>query len=1546
MANLQFTASIDAAQFNKTLDDIEKKIKGLNSGGSVLSSIVETHDAIQALTAVADAIVKVRGEFRSWEGQMAGVLNSRVEANALMAEVMTMAGQSPLNVEEIAQGANALIAFGADAKTAMADLQMLGDVSLSVGVPLNELAELYGKMRESGAASSDELTKMAGKNIPVYEELARVLHTNTDGVKTFANEGKISFGQVQQAFMNMTNVGGIFHGVMQKEAETVAGQINALKNAFESMLNEIGQSQSGLLSMSVDGLSLLVENYDKVEKILTVLIATYGTYRAAVITIDIAHKLINSSKVATLYIEMARGLGTLTTATKLQAVALGIQTKAQAALNAVMNVNPYVAAATAIAALAATIWVLHDNTNSAVRAQELLNKQQDEIQKKREELVSKTQSLMSVINSETSSKYQQIQAYLELQALYPNLLGNITLETFKKKEATKAQLELNKAIDQFEISNLEENYKSASKNVSTLQDRIKNFNVKDQASAETFKVLEKELETLQIFAEKSLKDLNHAKELQYEATVPLKKQKEDQEAIRHSIVGRIKQTKEVIESEEKLGVKGNFIKSIMEKITLQNLIVSLEKADGKIKNLTDRINDIDIDFGKSLDTAVTEKNVQKILDLSKKAKTENQISALANAARELKGSLELTSNEYKKLDTLYKSLTSKGKTELPVQKGSINYWQEESRKASSARDSLNPDISPNEYEKYTKRKLEADIKIEELKKKYEVKTFEQTLEEKKKQYSEYNQWVNEIGKASADKQFEELLKSGESYKDYLDKQIAALETKVNSKDATEEDKDNLKKAKSESLKAYKSELDIKKTQYELYNKWVEAYGKESADRQFKTLKDAGKGFQNYLKNEIAILEARINNNTATADERDNLITLKARIEPDTSALDEFKEQISKMLQDVENETEKISRLNDEKFVVSSTVTDDKEKEAKLKELDKQIVDAEKRRIELFKNFNAENNAQESNRLRIQKKYADLRIAAEKEYQDKTSEIYLETIKKINEKEREEIAATDTKLQSFVQKVQKEIQSIVESGKRESIESYISKVTPKLSELENKSSEGKTLATPELEAYQSLLKSITDAKVALVELDFKNYQTLAGLLGQIGTSFQGLNGDVGEFAGALLKVSSKSKEFFEYIKAAKISKEFAAAAKAAQKMAEQQKTEKAASAAEEAVNGAQKAAKAAQSGLIGLGTMLVTEAITSFVAQKKINEELAKNTIKLQKEYNRLLAEEIRLNAFRSSNKYVKDYRNIFTEASKGLHDNLGLMNKFFYDLENSLGLIVKKYNGILGIGKFNIEIPVLFKYPEMIKTLEDGTRVLNIEIAQAAINSGLLSDSMVDLLQDGINLQKSINDYVAGINDMIDELIGDLGSNLRNALVQAFRDGTDAAQAFNKVLGDVIADVSSKLLFSAIFNSAFDELSKRFKDSFDIANGGDFSIQDDLDEWNKKYKDLTKQFEERQKELDNWLIASGYDSNLKNDSSNSLSGSIKSISEETAGVLAGQMNAIRMTQATNLDVNRNQLLALTEIATNSRFLKHLERLESIEKKISNNNGDIRAGGGY
>lgn len=320
--------------------------------------------SVAGLTAFTRKMVQVRGEFQQLEISFETMLKSGEKATKLMSGLTEFAATTPFGLQSAASGAKQLLAYGSVAETVIEELRMLGDVAAGTGQSINDLVYLYGTLRTQGRAFTMDIRQFAGRGIPIYDELAKVLNTSKDKVNEFVTAGKVGFAEIEQAFKNMTSASGLYGGLMEKQSVSVTGRIEQLNDAIDVMFNNIGKANEGIVYSAISGAASLVENYEKVGKIIASLIATYGAYKAAVIVTNVVLK-----EQAAINGMVAASNGIFNKSLAAQFLWTERIQKVQAALNKTMLANPYVAAVAAIAALVAIMWNFSDASNSVAEAQ-------------------------------------------------------------------------------------------------------------------------------------------------------------------------------------------------------------------------------------------------------------------------------------------------------------------------------------------------------------------------------------------------------------------------------------------------------------------------------------------------------------------------------------------------------------------------------------------------------------------------------------------------------------------------------------------------------------------------------------------------------------------------------------------------------------------------------------------------------------------------------------------------------------------------------------------------------------------------------------------------------------------------------------------------------------------------------------------------------------------------------------------------------------------------------------------------------------------------
>lgn len=373
-------------------------------------------------------IIQIRGEFQQLEIAFETMLGSKVKAETLMSQLTQTAAKTPFDLQGIANGAKQLLAYGIEAEKVNDTLVRLGNIASGLSLNLNDLVWLYGTTMTQGRLFTQDLRQFMGRGIPLAEKLAEQFGVTTDKVGELVTAGKVGFPEVQKAIEAMTNEGGKFYNLMEKQSSSLTGQISNLSDAWDMMLNEIGTKTQGIASAGIATTASLVENYDKVGKAIAAIAATYGTYKAALIAARLLENGTATARLAHIKI-------------------IQLQTAAQTALNIVTKANPYVLLATAVVGVASAMWALYDSTSAAERAQRRYNDERQKFLDHEEERRRKVGELIRTIQDETETEYSKIDAYEKLGKYSPALVEAYSREQIATLELAKSQSVLNEERD-------------------------------------------------------------------------------------------------------------------------------------------------------------------------------------------------------------------------------------------------------------------------------------------------------------------------------------------------------------------------------------------------------------------------------------------------------------------------------------------------------------------------------------------------------------------------------------------------------------------------------------------------------------------------------------------------------------------------------------------------------------------------------------------------------------------------------------------------------------------------------------------------------------------------------------------------------------------------------------------------------------------------------------------------------------------------------------------------------------------------------------------
>lgn len=377
------------------------------------SSVFAFFSAAQA-TSFVKSMATVHGEFQQIEIALETILGNEREAATLMNQLRETAAKTPFDMKGIANGAKQLLAYGEDAATVNETLIKLENIAAGLSQPLGDLVYLYGTTMTQGRLYTQDFNQFVGRGIPMIKELAEYFGVAESEVRGLVEAGKVGFPEVQAVISSLTEEGGMFFNLMEKQSTSVIGKISNLGDAWDAALDKMGESSEGFIYTGIEGLTYLVEHYDTVLKILGTLVTAYGSYKAALIAINAIQKV--SATVAA------------TRALLAQTQMLTRATQAQILFNQAVKANPYVLAFSALTTVITALAMFCDKSDEAEESVSRLENANKKASEEFDKEAAKIKSLQDVVANANVAYDERKKALDKLREIVPEYNASLSKE--------------------------------------------------------------------------------------------------------------------------------------------------------------------------------------------------------------------------------------------------------------------------------------------------------------------------------------------------------------------------------------------------------------------------------------------------------------------------------------------------------------------------------------------------------------------------------------------------------------------------------------------------------------------------------------------------------------------------------------------------------------------------------------------------------------------------------------------------------------------------------------------------------------------------------------------------------------------------------------------------------------------------------------------------------------------------------------------------------------------------------------------------------------
>lgn len=190
------------------------------------------------------------GRFEQQLVALKSMLQSGIKGNTIFNQIKEFSVKSPFQFSELVSFTKQLTAFQVPYNELFDTTKRLADLSAGLGVDMSRIILAYGQVRSASYLRGQELRQFTEAGVPILQLLAdkfsqleqRVV--SVGDVFDYVSKRKVPFEMVKEVIQDMTNEGGIFYKMQERQAETLRGRITNLADAYDVLLYNIGKSGS------------------------------------------------------------------------------------------------------------------------------------------------------------------------------------------------------------------------------------------------------------------------------------------------------------------------------------------------------------------------------------------------------------------------------------------------------------------------------------------------------------------------------------------------------------------------------------------------------------------------------------------------------------------------------------------------------------------------------------------------------------------------------------------------------------------------------------------------------------------------------------------------------------------------------------------------------------------------------------------------------------------------------------------------------------------------------------------------------------------------------------------------------------------------------------------------------------------------------------------------------------------------------------------------------------------------------------------------------
>lgn len=257
-------------ELSKQFENVEKT---LNNVGSKIESVGKALAPLSALsTGLIAGGIKYNATLEQQTALFETLTGSVEEANRVLGNIKQDAMSTPFDTSSLISANQFLISAGEEAdKSREVILDLANAISATGGgnAELQRMAQNLQQIYNNGKATTMDLRQFANAGINLFS----ILSDSTGKSVKELQEMDITYEMISKALSNASAEGGKYYGAMDKQAQTLTGQLMKLKAQFEVILGQLTEALMPIIQQVLNKVQELINWFtnldDKQKELIT-----------------------------------------------------------------------------------------------------------------------------------------------------------------------------------------------------------------------------------------------------------------------------------------------------------------------------------------------------------------------------------------------------------------------------------------------------------------------------------------------------------------------------------------------------------------------------------------------------------------------------------------------------------------------------------------------------------------------------------------------------------------------------------------------------------------------------------------------------------------------------------------------------------------------------------------------------------------------------------------------------------------------------------------------------------------------------------------------------------------------------------------------------------------------------------------------------------------------------------------------------------------------------------------------------------------------------